>query len=347
MKKGYIFLFMFVTIGFANAQWQKINSLSDCSFTCFAAKGDTVLAGSKSTLRASDGGGLYLSTDNGSNWTAIKMFYNSNIKAIAVKGSAIFVATGWLYISYDNGTTWAQANDENPKSTNFTRISNNMNSVVALAINGNNIYAGTWDGRIFLSKDNGANWLQIGNLQSTLYCLAANENTIFAGTGAGRGNLSEGVCFSTDNGTNWSKVKTLPKLFVYTIAICGNDIFAGTTSGVFLSSNNGVNWNPTGSLTKSVITSMAISGHNILVGSGNDIRGNDIFGTDNCVYLSTDKGANWSKIKKGLNLESKSSYLKIVGLGIQDKNVFAGFEVGDDTGWGKGGGIFKNGTIIK
>ncbi len=45
MKKVNIFLLLFFTIGIVNAQWQKLDGPNNCPFTCFAIKGDTILAG--------------------------------------------------------------------------------------------------------------------------------------------------------------------------------------------------------------------------------------------------------------------------------------------------------------
>lgn len=331
---------MLFTIGIVKAQWQKVDGPNNCPFTCFAVKGDTILAGVSSSRRNRDDEGLYFSVDNGVTW---KLLYKAKVKAIAIKGNTIFIASEVVLISKDNGLHWEKANDVSPESTNTTVILNNMHSVKALAISNDNIYAGSWDGRIFLSKDNGENWLPIANLQTTLFCLAANGNTIFAGTGAGSGIYREGICVSTDNGVNWTKSKSLPPVFVKTIVISDNDIYSGTTSGVFLSSNNGKDWASVGNLDKLVIGSIAISGNYIFAGSSNE-RAGDAYIPDNIVYLSTNKGHSWSKIKRGFSSEPSLS-LNIESLLIKGNTVFAGFDLVGSNGY-VGGGICKNETII-
>ncbi len=251
------------------------------------------------------------------------------------------IASGWVFISNDNGINWKKANDISLKSTNTTIIPNNMNSVEALTISNDNIYAGTWDGRIFLSKDNGENWLQIANLRTTFYCLAVKENTIFAGTGAGTGICRKGICSSTDNGENWTKCKSLPPQFVESFAINGSDIYAGTTQGVFMSSDNGNTWTTAGNLDGYVIGSIVINGNYILAGTCNEGFNNP----DNFVYLSKNKGSSWSKVKRGLPSVSGFS-LKIESLFIKGNTVFVGFDLISSDGNVGGGGIYKNETII-
>jgi hypothetical protein len=64
-------------------------------------------------------------------------------------------------------------------------------------------------------------------------------NDIFAGT-------DSGVFLSTNNGTSWVAVDSgLTEHEVYSIAVSGNNIFAGTYSGcIFLSVNKGKSWIP-------------------------------------------------------------------------------------------------------
>ena len=70
---------------------------------------------------------------------------------------------------------------------------------------------------------------------------------------------------------------------VRSLAVSGNNIFAGTYEyGVFLSTNNGTNWTQTG-LDDKTVHSLVISGNNIFAGTF--LEG---------VYLSTNNGEWWS-----------------------------------------------------
>ena len=73
---------------------------------------------------------------------------------------------------------------------------------------------------------------------------------------------------------------------VNSLAVSGNNIFAGSEGRIFLSTNNGTNWNVinNGFPNYLDVYSIAISGINIFLG------------TNNGVFLSTNNGANWSSV---------------------------------------------------
>ncbi len=88
---------------------------------------------------------------------------------------------------------------------------------------------------------------------------------------------------------------------VWSLAVSGNNIFAGTNAGVYLSTNNGEFWS---------LTSFNQSGNVLL------INGNSIYaGTNNGVFLSTNNGQNWTHL--GLNNN-------VWSLAINGSNIFAG-----------------------
>lgn len=92
-------------------------------------------------------------------------------------------------------------------------------------VSGNNIFAGTDGGGVFLSTDNGSNWSAVndGLTSQDVWSLAVSGTNIFAGTHNG------GVFLSTDNGSNWSAVNNgLTSQDIWSFAVSGNNIFAGT-----------------------------------------------------------------------------------------------------------------------
>jgi hypothetical protein len=169
----------------------------------------------------------------------------------------------------------------------WTQTALNIQSILALAVNGNNIFAGAGGFSsplgVYLSTNNGTNWIQTALNNQYILSLAINGNNIFAGT------ASYGIFISTNNGLNWIQTG-LNNLTVSSLAVSGNNIFAGTSgSGVYLSTNNGTNWTQT-TLNNQSISSFAISGNNIFAGS-----------IDSGVYFSTNYGTSWVQKNQGFN----------------------------------------------
>src|ERR1017187_7922835 len=75
---------------------------------------------------------------------------------------------------------------------------------------------------------------------------------------------------------------------IFSLAISGTNVFAGTNSGVYLSTNNGVNWTPTNNglpISAGNVNALAANGNNIYAGIGGS-----------GVFLSTNNGSSWTGI---------------------------------------------------
>jgi len=93
--------------------------------------------------------GVFLSTNNGSNWTLISLT-SGPVMSLMVNGNTIFAGVAWsvayptppygVFISTNNGINWTQ-----------TALDSQI--VLSLAAIGNNIFAGTYNG-VFLSTNN-------------------------------------------------------------------------------------------------------------------------------------------------------------------------------------------------
>jgi ligand-binding sensor domain-containing protein len=96
--------------------------------------------------------------------------------------------------------------------------------VECLAVSGSSLFAGTHDGGVYRSTDNGANWTAVnsGLTDTPIHALATNGAGVFAGTDAG-------VFRSSDNGASWSAVNSgLTSTDVHALAVRGTSLFAGT-----------------------------------------------------------------------------------------------------------------------
>jgi hypothetical protein len=169
---------------------------------------------------------------------------------------------------------------------------------------------------LFANLANGQ-WLQMNFPGTqTADAFAVKGSSIFAGTSG------SGIFLSVDSGSSWSAVNAgLTYKNVRSLAVSGDNIFAGTDSGVFLSTNNGALWTlvNNGLMTTSV-RSLAVSGGNIFTG------------TDSGLFLSANNGALWTSINIG------QTYSKIYSLAINNSNIFAGT-------WGGGVSVSTNGGI--
>ena len=133
------------------------------------------LAVSGANIFAGTNGGVYLSTDNGTNWTAADSGLGTQVVySLAVSDTNIFAGTqgNGVYLSTNNGTSW----------TATSVFGNGI--VYSLAVSGSNIFAGTNYYGVYLSTNNGTSWTAdtAGMGNQTVWSFAVNGWNIFAGT---------------------------------------------------------------------------------------------------------------------------------------------------------------------
>jgi ligand-binding sensor domain-containing protein len=217
-------------------------------------------------LFAGTGDGVFLSTDNGTSWTAVNdgLTY-TDVRALAVTGTNLFAGTrGGAFLSTNNGTSWTAVNNGLTHSNYLLDL-----YVIAFAVSGTNLFAGTDDG-VFRSNDNGTSWTRVNNglTNTSVRALAVSGTNLFAGT-------YNGVFLSTDNGTSWTRVNSgLTNLYyVNSLVVSGTNLFAGTYRGVFLSTDNGTSWTEVNfGLTNLYVLALAVSGTNLFAGTdGNGV----------------------------------------------------------------------------
>ncbi len=146
-------------------------------------------------------------------------------------------------------------------------------------------------------------------------CFAVIGTNLFAGTS------DTGVCISTNNGTDWTRVSAgLTHCPVTALAAISANLFAGLydyqmtgLGGVFLSTNNGTTWSKT-SLKNADIKAMAVSGTTLWIVTG-----------DNRIMFSSNNGSTWKSSSNGLTSSSLSA---IASDGV---NVFVGTAVERNT----------------
>jgi hypothetical protein len=214
----------------------------------------TTNGGGLNYVFAGTGNGMGYTTNNGTNWYSAGLPHW--IYSAAASGNYVFAGCKWQ--SFDSGGVYKSTNyGVNWVQTTFPTFS--FNDVNGLAINGNNVYAGSWSG-IYVSTDLGGNWIHT-TVSTTAPSFAINGNYIFAGGG--------GVWVSTNNGMNWTQTSlntgTIGALLVYS-----NTIFAGggvSGGGFLLSTNNGLTWINRSEGGVNVINNLCISNSYIFAGT--------------------------------------------------------------------------------
>ena len=319
------------------------SGLTDGYVHAFAVSGTTLFAGTWH-------GGVFRSTDRGTNWTAVNSGLSpSPIYALFVRDTNLYAGTYYghgVFLSTNNGTNWTQAalSDADVSAiaglgadlfvgairpdfslwgvyrstdggTNWTIILDYL-EVTAIAVSGTELFAGSNGRGVFRSTDGGTSWTPV-NVGLTNPVDAVS--IVGLGTDLFAGDPGGGVFISTDSGTSWNLTSSgLPSLGVWSLAVSGTNLFAGTDGGVFLSTDGGTSWTDAG-LTGSRILALAVSGSNIVAGT-NDWN----------VHVSTDNGASWS--------HSGVPFDFVTSIAISGTNLFTA---------GYGGGVFlstNNGT---
>jgi hypothetical protein len=291
--------FVIVTVpSLSHAQWVQTNGPSGGRVHCFALNGTILLAGTD--------GGVYLSADDGSSWTAASTgLTDTTVTALAVSGTNLFAGTwngGGVFLSTNGGSSWSYSGltnrvvDFGLSGTSLFAgtyggvfISTNdgsswtgawPNAVWALAVSGAKLYVAAYCGYVYLSTNNGSSWMEadynfrnpwVGCYdQLVVNVLAASDTNLFAGTADG------GVFLTTNRGTSWTAVNngltngTNYYPAVNAFAFYNTDVFAGTDYGVFLSTDCGSGWSQIG-LSNNNILALAVSGSNLFAGTGSGV----------------------------------------------------------------------------
>ncbi|MBI5404260.1 MAG: T9SS type A sorting domain-containing protein [Ignavibacteriae bacterium] len=255
----------------------------------------------------------------------------------------IFFLSSVMLYSQDGIETWSQSYSTTSR-------------VYAMAINPVNqniLFAGTLDGGIFKSTNEGINWAasNTGMTYNHVQCLAisaSNPNIIFAGTDSLGGWATSGVYKSTDAGATWTLVsqdiydsKGIQALVVHptnpNIVYCGVfNALAVSAVGLWKSTNGGVNWfaSSTGMDNKQVLCialnplnpNVLYSGTSMMSPSGS---------TGPCkIFKSCDAGATWTAAVNGIpQLSTDNNPIRCLSISNVDTNLLIA-------------GIFMNATAL-
>lgn len=205
---------------------------------------NALLTNNGNLYAGTNGDGVFLSTDNGMDWSVHNplTLINSQINSLNTIDGKLFACTqAGIFVTSDSGEDW---------SLDTAGIGNV--SVIALAANDGNLFAGTPGNGIFRSTDNGTSWFpadsglffvfggdsSYGAWAMNVYSLMQRNGILYAGT--------QGTLFiSTNNGISWSNpAYTTQRMGPSYFAIIGTNIIAGNIDGLFYSPDSGEDWYP-------------------------------------------------------------------------------------------------------
>jgi len=303
MKKSFIsLLLLFAISSNVKAQWVLTNAPKNVPIYSFAYNGSNVFAGGDLTGLVATGGTVFLSTNNGLDWTIIGIDTDCpEIRTIALYDTNIFAGSmgSGVFLSNNMGGNWVNVSNGLTDTDVYTLL------ITPNGTGGKNLFAGTIGGGVYLSTNNGGNWTYVntGLMNLEIYSLDYIQNNLndiflFAGTGSG-------VFMSTNNGASWAQT-ALNTNYVQSLAVSGENIFA-STGRLFLSTDRGANWTDvTTGLSNLPVFALATYGINVfaLTNWGN-------------IFLSTNNGADWALINEGI-IDTL-----VLAIGINDNYIFA------------------------
>ncbi|MDQ3021726.1 MAG: hypothetical protein M3R36_14315 [Bacteroidota bacterium] len=285
------------------------------------------VSGSNVYAAASDQG-VYKSTNAGGSWfavnTGLPIVVNGGVQALEAHGGIIFAGRGGegVWKSTNEGASWINIATGLPVQT----------SPMSFFITNNYVLVGS-QYAVYRSTNNGDFWFASykGIANTVVTELIVNGNNIYAASMPGNSGYGEGISFTSDNGSNWSKIGFPANISVNTIAFNGATIFAGASNAIYKSTNSGSNWfivNSTdvGSGVEKIIvvnntiyaatygkgikksTDNGITWQFTNNGLGNDVTVYDLMADGNTiyagifwgVYASTNNGENWVNKSAGI-----------------------------------------------
>ena len=239
--------------------------------------------GSKLAAVDNSGGGIWISTNFGTNWVQtaapsdIAEWQSIASSSDGTKLAAVDNAGNGIWVSRDSGTTWTQT----PAPTDPS-----WNSIAASA-DGARLAAVDNNGGIWTSPDAGKDWTETSaSTNASWFAIASSSNGLkLAAVDDGGG----GIWTSTNFGTNWTQTAapTDPSWNSIASSADGTKLAAvDNGGGIWTSPDSGTSWALTTAPTNSTWYSIASSTNGAKLAAV--INGG-------AIWISTNFGTNWTQ----------------------------------------------------
>lgn len=212
--------------------------------------GDVIAGGSFAT--AGGNAAYRIAKWNGSSWSALGLGLSGTVSALAVSGSDVY-AGGDFTRATNSGNLVVQVNRVAKwDGSSWSALGSGFNNTVqALAVSGNEVFAGGWfttatnSGNLAvtvnqIAKWDGSSWSALGaGMSSTVHALALAGSDVIAGGVFTRATNSGNLAVTVNriakwDGSSWSALGSGMNFPVYALTVSGSNLYAGgqfTTAG--------------------------------------------------------------------------------------------------------------------
>lgn len=324
ISHSLFFILLIVSLA-SRAQWQYAGAPG--RINCFAAKGDTLFAGTNA--------GVYVSADYGLNWTLISNgLDNREVNCLLTANNSLYAGTSdgiFVMAKNVNGLYWNQWYAQQLACTNVTQLFVFDGYIYAYAEKISTIQGQSCAALMKWVTGNG--WQTLSNKQ--LKCIAEYDGRLIASIGFT-------VCSSADKGVTWSQLSTLPT-GLGLLSVNGSSIYVSSFNGLYLSVDGGIQWTPVrnGYTYVSQINNqeyysfpvcLVFDSQRFYAGSAGFDAASDGWGAG--IYLSINNGANWERANSGFTTGPAGLFPPhITSLIIHGQFLFAGLF--------NGGGVWR------
>lgn len=288
MKQLFSTIIILSVVLHLDAQWQWTQGPQGGFVSCYANIGEEIYVGTQY-------GGVFRSTDNGSNWSKRSQGLQSyDINCIFMDGDRVYAGTrlggtGGVGYSDDDGLTWQT----------FPNLWTSYESS-CIAARGDSIYIGTAGGGNVYSHNGGQSWSYSNSgilpyqSYSTSQMLVYGQKVLTIVNGR--------LYHSLDGAMTYVQLNNgLPSnTYFYQVCPLGDMLFASTSAGLFVSNNQGEFWQETGAGLPDFPYGMGMTAADdfiYLVGA-----------IDGEIYFSNNNGFSWSILDTDWNTGLTSIY---------------------------------------